>query len=96
LLILRQAWYCCCLRGHIADYCDAICNTFDTSYDLPIQQIIGNIKLFFAAGTDTLGGVLSWVMYDVAKHQHVQAKLREEVITVAKGIVSTVHNLFGW
>jgi Cytochrome P450 len=40
------------------------------------------VKQFFLAGTDTVGGVMSWLMYELATHQTVQDKLRAEILTV--------------
>jgi Cytochrome P450 len=45
-------------------------------------QLIGNVKQFFLAGTDTVGGVMSWLMYELAVHQAVQDKLRAEILSV--------------
>jgi Cytochrome P450 len=45
-------------------------------------QLIGNVKQFFLAGTDTVGGVMSWLMYELATNQAVQDKLRAEILSV--------------
>jgi cytochrome P450 len=37
------------------------------------------------AGTDTLGGSLAWLLYEVGAHQDVQQKLRDEITAGIKG-----------
>jgi cytochrome P450 len=44
------------------------------------------------AGTDTLGGGLAWLLYELGVHQDVQQKLRDEITAVRKGVyVLLVH-----
>eukprot|EP00953_Heterococcus_sp_UTEX-ZZ885_P002317 1766-Heterococcus_DN1.PRE.7 len=54
-------------------------------YALTSKEIIGNVKLFVVAGTDTLGGSLAWLLYELGAHQDVQQKLRNEITSVMKG-----------
>jgi hypothetical protein len=37
------------------------------------------------AGTDTAGGTLAFVLYELGRHQDVQQKLRQEISTVMEG-----------
>eukprot|EP00953_Heterococcus_sp_UTEX-ZZ885_P002310 1765-Heterococcus_DN1.PRE.4 len=61
-------------------------------YALTSKEIIGNAKLFFVAGTDTLGGSLTWLLYELGAHQDVQQKLRDEITAVMKGdCVQLIH-----
>eukprot|EP00953_Heterococcus_sp_UTEX-ZZ885_P031667 16596-Heterococcus_DN1.PRE.2 len=49
---------------------------------LTSEEVLGNVKLFLAAGTDTVGGTIAWLLYDLCKHQDVQQKVRDEIIAV--------------
>jgi cytochrome P450 len=58
------------------------------------SEIVGNVKTFIIAGSDTVGGTLAWALYHIAKHQSVQAKLYAELMasqTGADGVVATEY-----
>jgi cytochrome P450 len=42
-------------------------------------------------GTDTLGGSLAWLMYELGAHPDIQQKLRDEIIAVMKGVCTCSH-----
>jgi Cytochrome P450 len=43
-------------------------------------------RCYCCAGTDTLGGALAWILYELGAHSDVQQKLRDEIIAVMKGV----------
>jgi cytochrome P450 len=58
------------------------------------SEVVGNVKTFIIAGSDTVGGTLAWALYHIAKHPAVQAKLYAELIasqTSADGAVATEY-----
>jgi cytochrome P450 len=45
------------------------------------EEIIANIKVFYVAGSDTTGVVLTWLLYHFAVNPSLIGKIREEVIS---------------
>lgn len=48
--------------------------------------VIGQCMLMYIAGTETTGNTLSFLLYELALHQDVQDKLRDEINTMLKKI----------
>ncbi|OBZ81926.1 hypothetical protein A0J61_10026 [Choanephora cucurbitarum] len=46
------------------------------------EELRENLCAFFLAGHDTTGNALTFCLYNLAKHKHVQDKLRNEIISV--------------
>ena len=46
---------------------------------LSTEEVVGNLTVLFAAGTDTTSVVLSWVFYHLARDQELQRVVAEEV-----------------
>ena len=51
----------------------------EPSYRLTIDDIVAQAFIFFLAGFDTVSTLLCYVVYELALHQDIQQKLREEV-----------------
>lgn len=49
---------------------------------LSMKELIAQCFIFFVAGYDTTSTVLSFALYEIARHPEVQEKLREEIHTV--------------
>ncbi|XP_050592654.1 uncharacterized protein LOC126923334 isoform X1 [Bombus affinis] len=49
------------------------------SYRLTIDDIVAQAFIFFLAGFDTVSTLLCYMVYELALHQDIQQKLREEV-----------------
>ncbi|KXN74925.1 cytochrome P450 [Conidiobolus coronatus NRRL 28638] len=53
----------------------------ENNHDDPLtdEELVHNLNVFFVAGHDTTANTLSFGMYYLAKHRHVQDKLRKEI-----------------
>lgn len=47
--------------------------------ELSMQEITAQAFIFFAAGFDTSASTLTFALYELAKHPHIQNRLREEI-----------------
>ncbi|XP_035243183.1 25-hydroxyvitamin D-1 alpha hydroxylase, mitochondrial [Anguilla anguilla] len=52
---------------------------------LPLKTVYSNVTELLLAGVDTISGTMSWSLYELARHQGVQAALRDEVLGVLRG-----------
>eukprot|EP00611_Tribonema_gayanum_P002876 TRINITY_DN121_c2_g1_i3.p1 TRINITY_DN121_c2_g1~~TRINITY_DN121_c2_g1_i3.p1 ORF type:complete len:493 (+),score=211.18 TRINITY_DN121_c2_g1_i3:317-1795(+) len=52
---------------------------------LTTAEMVGNVKTYMLAGSDTLGAGLSWLLYYVAAHADVQEGIRAELLTEMPG-----------
>jgi len=43
------------------------------------QEVIANSIIFFVGGYETTSNLISYVVYEMAKHPHCQAKLQREL-----------------
>lgn len=50
--------------------------------DISVDEIVANVKTFFAGGSDTTSNAISWVVYFLSLNQDVQKEVREEVVVV--------------
>jgi cytochrome P450 len=67
------------LLGQLAHYRDA------EGRHLSPEDVIGHLLLLFWAGYDTTASAGSWVLYELARRQDWQARIREEIVSaVAK------------
>ncbi|KAH8831456.1 cytochrome P450 [Flagelloscypha sp. PMI_526] len=57
--------------------------------DIPVDQrlsdeeVIAQIPTFIVAGSETTSNALSWTIYALCKHPHIQNKLREELLSLS-------------
>lgn len=51
----------------------------DDGYRMPYKYIFGTTRMLVFAGHDTTAGALAGTMWQLAKHQHVQQRLQQEV-----------------
>jgi cytochrome P450 len=59
-------------------------------------EVVGNVKTFIIAGSDTVGGTLAWALYHIAKYPAVQAKLYAELIASQTGADGAVATDYTW
>ena len=60
------------------------------------EEIVGECKTFFAAGTDTTATLLSWAMFLLSSYPHWQEKVREEILRESQedeGEVPSINTL---
>ena len=55
---------------------------YDDGSGLSEKEIRDEVRLFFAAGSETTGNAMTWLAYELAQHQDWQDKCREEIIEV--------------
>jgi cytochrome P450 len=60
------------------------------------SEVVGNVKTFIIAGSDTVGGTLAWALYHIAKYPAVQAKLYAELIASQTGADGAVATEYTW
>ncbi|XP_057670734.1 probable cytochrome P450 6a20 isoform X2 [Diorhabda carinulata] len=53
--------------------------TQDTDFPFTLDQLVANVILFFVAGFDTSSSALNFSMYELARNQDIQDKLRNEI-----------------
>ena len=84
-----------CLTAEIRFICPKLVVIFDLCYNsgLTRTEIIGNAMLMLLAGYETTGNSMVFLAYNLATHQHVQDKLREEIMNAIEKYVSTFVNL---
>ncbi|KAJ8260182.1 hypothetical protein GJAV_G00178020 [Gymnothorax javanicus] len=58
---------------------------FLSQQDLPLNTVYSNVTELMLAGVDTISGTMSWSLYELSRHQELQATLRDEVLGVLKG-----------
>lgn len=56
--------------------------TNDREKQVTLDEIIANTILFFVAGFDTSSSLMSFAVYELARHPNIQEKAREEINTV--------------
>eukprot|EP00953_Heterococcus_sp_UTEX-ZZ885_P034579 17897-Heterococcus_DN1.PRE.2 len=56
-----------------------------TRYALTSNEVRPELHYHSCYSTDTLGGGLAWLLYELGVHQDVQQKLRDEITAVMKG-----------
>ncbi|XP_072263252.1 25-hydroxyvitamin D-1 alpha hydroxylase, mitochondrial [Pyxicephalus adspersus] len=52
---------------------------------IPMKAVYGNVTELLLAGVDTISSTLSWTLYELARHPHVQSALFEEITKVQQG-----------
>ncbi|XP_076012479.1 25-hydroxyvitamin D-1 alpha hydroxylase, mitochondrial [Genypterus blacodes] len=52
---------------------------------LPMKTVYSNVTELLLAGVDTISSTMSWSLYELSRHSEVQARIREEVLTVLEG-----------
>ncbi|XP_056647978.1 cytochrome P450 6a2-like [Diorhabda sublineata] len=53
--------------------------TQDTDFPFTLDQLVANVILFFVAGFDTSSSALNFSLYELARNQDIQDKLRNEI-----------------
>eukprot|EP00521_Asterionellopsis_glacialis_P007363 CAMPEP_0195288448 /NCGR_PEP_ID=MMETSP0707-20130614/5111_1 /TAXON_ID=33640 /ORGANISM="Asterionellopsis glacialis, Strain CCMP134" /LENGTH=679 /DNA_ID=CAMNT_0040348319 /DNA_START=89 /DNA_END=2131 /DNA_ORIENTATION=+ len=76
-----------------ADLLSSLIGESFNGYKLPFQNIYGNTRMFFFAGSDTTSYTLSFAMWYVAKHPHVQQKMHQELDPLFQEKDSPLHTL---
>ncbi|OJJ23614.1 hypothetical protein BKI52_04425 [marine bacterium AO1-C] len=65
----------------------------ETGELMKLQELIDQVRVFFAAGTETTANALTWTLYLLAKHPNIATKLRQEIDQVLQGEEPTLEKL---
>jgi len=65
----------------------------ETGALMNLQELIDQVRVFFAAGTETTANTLTWTLYVLAKHPEIVTKLKQEVEQVLQGGEPTLETL---
>ncbi|XP_068664612.1 cytochrome P450 CYP72A616-like [Aristolochia californica] len=57
-------------------------NDYDEKIEITIEDVIGECKLFYFAGSDTTAALLTWTMVVLSMHPSWQDRARKEVVEV--------------
>jgi cytochrome P450 len=60
---------------------------------LTYDEVVGNLKTLFLAGTDTTSTSLAWCFYGLAQQPHLQEMIAEELAAKAPDHVTSIQNL---
>ncbi|EDW03066.1 probable cytochrome P450 6a14 [Drosophila grimshawi] len=66
------------------DFMDLLLNLRKTgeSSGLSVEQLAAQVFVFFVAGFETSSSNMSWALFELTKNQSIQAKLRDEILSV--------------
>ncbi|HAS41696.1 MAG TPA: hypothetical protein DCS93_14555 [Microscillaceae bacterium] len=65
----------------------------ETGELMHLQELIDQVRVFFAAGTETTANALTWTLYLLARHPKAMTKLRQEIEQVLQGEEPTLEKL---
>ena len=70
-------------RGRYVDFLDILLLAKDEDGNgLSSKEILDEVETFLFAGHDTTSSGISWILYNLARHPEIQAKVQKEVDTV--------------
>lgn len=67
---------------------------FEDDNSMTIEDVIGECKLFYIAGQETLEQWLTWTMIVLSMHPNWQKKAREEVIRICGNKIPDFEELY--
>lgn len=65
----------------------------ETGELMSLRELIDQVRVFFAAGTETTANTLTWTLYLLAKHPEVARQLKQEIEQVLQGEEPTLEKL---